>query len=145
MLVLMAAIAAAQNNTARWDTVKALPPDSNVRVSAGSRIVSGKIVSVTEDSLVVASGNGQEMLNRQEVSLVSAKKPGHRKRNALIGLAVGAGTGLAVGLASRQGSGGFGPNLDGAVTAGTTVAGALVGSLVGVLIPTGGWHEIYKK
>jgi hypothetical protein len=25
------------------------------------------------------------------------------------------------------------------------MAGALVGSIVGVLIPTGGWREVYKK
>jgi hypothetical protein len=85
------------------------------------------------------------MFTRDEVSLVSAKKPGHRKRNALIGLASGAGAGLIIGVAARNGSGGLGPNLDNVVTAGMTVAGALVGSIVGVLIPTGGWREVYKK
>jgi hypothetical protein len=143
--VLMAVVAAAQTNIANWDSVKALPPDTNVRITAGSRVVNGKIQRITDDMVVVASGSGQEMFNRQEVSLVSSKKPGHRKRNALIGLAAGAGAGLVVGLAARHGPGGFGPNLDDAVTAGMTVAGGLVGSLVGVFIPTGGWHEIYKK
>ncbi len=144
-LVLMAAVAAAQTNTSNWNSVKTLPPDTKVRITGGARLVNGKIVRITDDTVVVASGSGQEMFQREEVSLISAKKPGHRKRNGLIGLAVGAGAGLGVGLGSREGSGGFGPNLDDAVTVGTTVAGALVGSVVGVLVPTGGWHEIYKK
>lgn len=144
-LLLMAAVAAAQTSAANWNSVKALPQDTNVRVTAGSRIVNGKIQRITDDAVVVATGSSQEMLNREEVSVVSAKKPGHRKRNALIGLGIGAGAGLGVGLGAREGPGGFGPNLDNAVTAGMTVAGALVGTIVGVLIPTGGWREIYKK
>ncbi len=145
VLVLMAAVVAAQTNTSNWNAVKALPPDTSVRITGGSRVVNGKIVRITDDMVVVASGSGQEMFTLQEVSRVWVKKPGHRKRNALIGLAAGAGGGLVIGLAARHGPGGFGPNLDDLVTVGTTVAGALVGTIVGVLIPTGGWREVYKK
>jgi hypothetical protein len=144
-VVLMTAALAAQTNTSNWNSVKALPPDTSVRITAGARVVNGKVVRITDDTVVVDSGGGQEMFARDEVSLVSAKKLGHRKRNVLIGLASGAGAGLIIGVAARNGSGGLGPNLDNAVTAGMTVAGALVGSIVGVLIPTGGWREVYKK
>jgi hypothetical protein len=142
-LVLMTAALAAETNN--WNAVKALVPDTNVRITSGARVVNGKVVRITDETVVMASGSGQEMFTRDEVSLVSAKKPGHRKRNALIGLASGAGAGLIIGVAARNGSGGLGPNLDNVVTAGMTVAGALVGSIVGVLIPTGGWREVYKK
>ncbi len=145
VLALLVATAAAQPTAASWDSVKALTTGTDVRISAGPRTVRGKIDRITDDALTVTSGKGQEMFTQQDVSRVSVKKPGHRKRNALIGLGIGAGAGLGVGIAAREGPGGFGPNLDDAVTVGMTVAGALAGTIVGVLIPTGGWREIYKK
>lgn len=144
-LALTLATATAQTTAATWDSVKALQAGTEVRIAAGPRTVRGKIDRVSDDALALTSAKGQEMFTQQEVSRAWVKKPGHRKRNALIGLGVGAGVGLGVGLASREGPGGFGPNLDDAVTVGMTVAGALAGTIVGVLVPTGGWREIYKK
>ena len=77
--------------------------------------------------------------------MVSVKKGGHRKRNALIGLAVGAGAGLAIGLATRPGPNQITVIPAGAVVGGLTAAGAIVGAIVGVVIPSAGWREIYKK
>ena len=75
-----------------------------------------------------------------------ARKVNHRKRNALIGKAVGKraawlGTGIAV--RAKPGELQIVPNA--AVAAVFTVAGALVGTVVGLVIPTGGWREIYKR
>jgi len=145
-LVLMAAIVAAQTNPTSWNTVKALSPGTEVQIAGSSRTVRGKIDRVTDDTLVVTSGKGQETFTQQEVVRVSVKKPGHRKRNALIGLAVGTGAGLGIGLAADRCSGTcFGPNLNGVVTAGIAVAGALVGTIIGVAIPSGGWREVYGR
>jgi preprotein translocase subunit YajC len=145
-LVLMAAMVAAQTHAKDWNTVKALAPGTEVQIMAGSRTVRGKIDRVTDDTLVVTSGKGQEMFTQAEVTQVSVKKPGHRKRNALIGLAVGTGAGLGIGLAADRCSGScFGPNLNGVVTAGFAVAGALVGTIICVAIPSGGWREVYKR
>ena len=116
-----------------------------MRIAVGPRTVRGIVDRITDGGLTVTSGKGSEMFTQQVVSRVAIRKPGHRKRNALIGLGIGAGAGLGVGLAARNGPGGVGPNLDGAVTAGMTVAGAFAGTIVGVLIPTGVWREIYKK
>ena len=118
---------------------------AQVRITAGSRSVRGEIERTTDDIFVVASGKGQEMFDRQQVSVVSVKKPSRRKRNTLIGLAAGAGGGLAIGLATRPGPGQWEIVSSEAVTAGLVGAGAIVGSLIGVIIPTGGWREIYKK
>ncbi|MGA2712144.1 MAG: hypothetical protein ABSG41_03480 [Bryobacteraceae bacterium] len=85
------------------------------------------------------------MFDRQQVSVVSVKKPGHRTRNALIGLAAGAGIGLGIGIATRAKPGQLKIVSNGAVVAGVTAAGALAGTIVGIAIPTSGWREIYRK
>lgn len=145
MLSLMATTLAAQTNLASWNTVKALTAGTEVRISAGSRMVRGTVDRVTEDTLVVTSGKSQEMFDRQHVSIVSQKKPGHRMRNALIGLGAGTGVGLGVGLGERAGHNQLQIVSNSAVTAGFTAAGALAGTVVGAVIPTGGWREIYRQ
>ncbi len=145
LLILMATTVAAQADLANWNAVKALNTGTQVRVAAGSRTVRGAIDRTTDDALIVTSGKGQETFNRQEVSVVSERKPGHRQRNALIGLAAGTGVGLGAGIASRSGPNQLHIVSNGAVVAVGVVVGAVVGTIVGVLIPTGGWREIYKK
>ena len=140
----MAASAAAQTSATAWNTVKALPAGTEVRIAAGSHTIRGKIDRITDDTLVVTSGNGQEMLAQQEVTRVSVGKQGHRGRNALIGLGIGAGAGLGVGAAADAGCTGFCFLGDLGKEVFTPV-GAVAGVLVGALIPTGGWREIYKK
>jgi len=144
-LVLLTTTMAAQTNVADWNTVKALTTGTQVRITAGSRTVRGEIERTTDDVLVVTTGKGQEMFDRQEVSAVSVKKPSHRKRNTLIGLAAGTGVGLGIGIATRPKPGQLEVITPDAITAGFTAAGAIGGTLVGVIIPTGGWREVYKK
>lgn len=145
LLVVVATTLVAQTNVGDWNTVKALTTGTQVRITAGSRSVRGEIERTTDDILVVTSGKGQEMFDRQQISVVSVKKPSRRKRNTLIGLAAGAGGGLAIGIAARPGPGQWEIVSSEAVTAGLVGAGAIVGSFVGVIIPTGGWREVYKK
>ena len=144
VFLLLAMTAAAQSNASSWNTVKALTAGTDVRIVNGSRTVRGEIASVTEETIVVRSGNGQETFQRPEVVRVSLKKEGHRKRNALIGLSVGAAAGLGVGAAADASckSFCFGGNLGKAVF---TPLGAIAGVLIGALLPSGGWREIYKK
>lgn len=146
LLALVATAMAAQTNVVNWNGVKALATGTQVRISAGSRPVDGKIDRVTDDALVVTAGKGRETFDRQQVSTVWLRKPSHRGRNALIGLAAGTGAGLGIGMAvSRTNSAQLSIIPSGAIVAGFTVAGALGGSIVGVVIPTGGWREIYRK
>jgi len=143
-LLLLAATVAAQTNASNWNTVKALAAGTDVRILNGSRTVNGKIEGVTDETIVVNSGKGQETFKQQDVLRVSLKKNGHRMRNALIGLGVGAGVGVGVGAAADANCTGlcFGANFAKAIF---TPLGAVAGVLVGALIPTGGWREIYKK
>lgn len=145
MPALLTAAMAGQTNVGDWSAVKALAPGTQVRVAAGSRTVSGRIGRITDDAVAVTSGNGQENFDRQQVSAVSVKKPSHRKRNTLIGLAAGTGTGLVAGLASRSKAGQLNVVSNSAVVGALTAAGAVVGAIVGLVVPTGGWREIYKK
>lgn len=143
-LALMAATVAAQTNAASWDIVKALTMGTDVRIAAGPRTVSGRVDRITDDTMVMTSGKGQEMFGRQDVSRVSVRKPGHRKRNALIGLGIGGGVGLGIGLSASSCTG-FGCIGASAVEVGAPVGFAIVGTAIGAVIPTGGWREIYKK
>jgi hypothetical protein len=145
LLAFMAATLSAQTNIKDWNSVKALMAGTQVRITAGSRTIRGAFERTTDDVLVVTSAKGQEMLDRPEVSVVSIKKPSHRKRNTLIGLVAGAGGGLAIGLGARAKPGQIEFISNDAVVAGFAAAGAIVGTLVGVVLPSGGWREIYKK
>ena len=133
---------AAQTNVTNWNTVKALTTGTDVRITAGSRTVSGKIDRITDDNLVVASGKGQEMFTQQEVTRVSVRKKGHRLRNTLIGFGAGTGAGLGIGAASEAGCQGW---FCGLGTAAGGVIGALGGTIAGAVWPTGGWREVYKN
>jgi len=143
-LALFMATAAAQDTYSPWNFVRALPAGTEVRIAAGARTVRCKIDRVSDDALAVTSAKGQEMFTQQEISRVWVKKPGHRKRNALIGLGIGAGAGLGIGLAASSCSG-IGCIGSSAVEIGAPVALAVVGTAIGAVIPTGGWREVYRK
>jgi hypothetical protein len=145
LLALVATTIAAQTDTPGWNTVKALAPGTQVRITAGSRMVRGQIDRITDDALLMISERGQETFDRQQVSAVLVKRLNHRKRNALIGLAAGAGVGLGIGIAARSSPGQLQIIPNAAITAGFAVAGALGGTIAGAVIPTGGWREVYKK
>jgi hypothetical protein len=148
-LAAMAALAAtgllAQTNAADWNVVKGLAAGTEVRVSVDGRTARGTVDRVSDASVMVTSVKGQESLDRQQVLSIQVKKPGHRKRNVLIGMAVGTGAGLGTGIAARSKPGQLEIVPNGAVVAAFTAAGGLVGTLVGLVISTGGWREIYKK
>ncbi len=93
---------------------------------------------------MVRTGGTREIVKSRSVFSLSVKKPGHRKRNAPIGLAVGAGAGLGIGLAARCTGTCLQIVPNGAVVAAATAGGAVVGLAVGALLPTGEWREIYR-
>jgi len=98
---------------------------------------------VTTESLAINATTSQETLSRQDIRRVALKRLGHRGRNTLIGLAIGAGSGLAAGAVvdCRAGPGIWLPNAGKEVL---TPVGALIGTVVGVALPTGGWREVYR-
>jgi len=145
LLALAAATMSAQSNRTDWNAIKAITPGTEVRITAGSRTINGTIDRITDDTLAITAGKGQEMFDRKQVSSVSTRKPGHRLRNALIGLGAGTGAGLAIGFGIRERPDQLHIVPNSAVVGGSAAAGAVIGTLVGAVIPTGGWHEIYKQ
>ena len=142
----LAAAAAAQQvkPIANWSNVSQLATGAEIRVTlANGKTLRGFIQRVTPESLAINATTSQETLPRQDIRCVDLKRPGHRGRNTLIGLAVGTGVGLTAGAVadSRAGPGLWVP------AAGKIVfspMGAIIGTVIGVALPTGGWREVYR-
>jgi len=144
LLAVAASMLSAQSVT-EWSAVKALNPGARIRVETAPRKLSGEFRSASDDALVLRAGAGEETVVRSQVTRIAVRKPGHRKRNAIIGLGVGAGVGLGVGAAARSHCTGFciNPVSNGVVVGAGAAAGGLVGVVVGAIIPTGGWRDLY--
>jgi hypothetical protein len=148
-LVLCALSLNAQS--AGWPAVAALTPGTEIRVDTAARKmrgVQGLLRSVSDDALIFTpskkGSQGEVTIPRQDVTRLSVKKQSHRTRNTLIGAGIGGAAGLGIGLASRCDGKFVCPVSDGAITGGGAAAGAVVGAIIGALMPSGGWHEIYK-
>jgi hypothetical protein len=150
ILFLTLAPALAAQASANWDGVRQLIAGQGVRVIlTDGRTLRGKFQSATDDALMVATAKSQEALSRTMVTQVSTRGKSHRLRNALIGFGAGAGGGLIVGAIADADSchpdrllgciGG--PNVLKKVF---TPLGALVGGIVGAVLPTGGWRDVYQ-
>jgi hypothetical protein len=144
--LLGAALAAAQQAKpiANWANLNQLAPGSEIRVTLTTgRTLRGFVQSVTPESLAINATTSQETLARQDIRRVALKKPGHRGRNTLIGLAIGAGAGLAAGAGvdAQANSGDWFPDAGKAVFA---PLGMIIGTVIGVALPTGGWRDVYR-
>jgi hypothetical protein len=95
--------------------------------------VEGKLASFSNDA-VSLSVNGKSMdVKRDEGRSVYHVTGNSATKATLIGLAVGAGGGTAIGLAGSSGNDSF-DKIDHAATAGLAVIGAAAGATVGYLI-----------
>lgn len=142
----LAATAAAQQAKpiANWANLNQLVTGAEIRVTlANGKTLRGFMQRVTPESLAINATTSQETLSRQDIRRVALKRPGHRGRNTLIGLAIGTGAGLAagVGVDSQAGPGDWFPDAGKAVL---SPLGALIGTVIGVALPTGGWREVYR-
>lgn len=147
LLLLTLATAVFGQVPSNWASVKQLAAGSEIQVTItdGRKIV-GAFQSATDDDLLVQTPKSPETLARLTIAKVSMNGRSHRLRNALVGFGGGAGVGLIVGAVSDSGcpkDGCFpvGKNLGKEVF---TPLGALIGVTVGALLPTGGWHDLYR-
>jgi small nuclear ribonucleoprotein (snRNP)-like protein len=125
----------AQTGINDWSRISSVASGSKLKVKLKSgKTVEGNLNSVSESSISVATKNTTQDIKRDDVQTV------HRvvKKSALpatmIGMAVGAGAGAALGaIGSANDTSGF-DKLDHAVTAGLAVVGAIAGTVTGYFI-----------
>jgi len=125
------------NSAANWDNLKTLAPGEKTGIVLnGKKSYDGKFQSLAENAIVVRLAAGGQTFTRDSVLRVSTKGQSHRLRNAVIGVAVGAGIGAGAGAAQSDN--------DAYVFAYYVPFLAVVGALGGAVIPSGGWHDVYR-
>lgn len=146
MLLALSAMAGQPHSPGDWSSLTRLPPESELRLTlAGGRTLSGSLVAATSASLILNVSTGQEVHRRQDIQRVQLRRQGRRLRNALVGLGVGAGAGLLAGVGADRSrsrdSFNIVPNAGVLVL---TPVGGIVGTVIGVAWPSGGWRDVYR-
>jgi len=142
-IVSFAPLAAAvpREDKRNWDNLKQLAPNQQVRIVLNdAKSYRGDFQSVSDGAVVVRVATGVQSFAKENVLRVSTNGASHPGRNALIGAVVGFGAGTAIvaaACASDDCRGAVAPILG-------ATAGTPAGALVGFLIPTGGWHDVYR-
>ncbi len=123
-----------------WDNLKQLRVGQKIEVvDMNLKSLKGQFLSFSEEVISLQVGNDQAGVERSGVLRVNSGRS-KRGRNALIGLAIGAGAGLGVGaVLDRQATGEF---KDFGVILGPPI-GAGVGAGVGAAF--GGYRTIYRS
>ena len=148
LLLMVQGSGLAQSSQNNWDNLKQLAPGEQIRIVLNdAKSYSGQFQSVSDDGIVLRVGKDSQTFERKNVLRVSTRGNTHRGRNALIGLAVGAGAGVVVGVASPelgQGKCAQGSCINATSAALAGFVGAAVGTGLGAVLPTGGWHDVYR-
>lgn len=123
-----------------WAVVSQVAPGQKVKVdTAQGKSYSGTVQSVTDDGIQVGKS---DLIPRSDVRRVQLWSPGHHGRNALIGLGVGAGFGIAAGVSCGRASI---INRGQCIAVGTPFFGG-IGAGIGALLPSHGhWRPVYQS
>ena len=140
-LLMALPLHAAERVEGHWESLNQLTSGQRIRVVlSGNKSYQGEFQRIDDQSIVIHEATSDETFTRASILRVSSKARSHRMRNTLIGAAVGAVGGLGVGAATDK-PGSILPNVGKEIF---TPIGAIVGALVGLIIPSGGWHDIYR-
>jgi len=130
-----------KSTQANWDNLKRLATGDDIRIVLNdTKSHEAKFQSVSDQAIVVRLATGEQTFTRESVLRISTKGKSHRLRNALIGAAAVGGIGAACAGSNynhdkESGSIAFAVGVPFAIAAGAGV---------GALMPTGGWHDVYR-
>ncbi len=101
-----------------WNVVARLAAGTRVRVYPSDRSmpdVRGTIVKASAESMMIKGKSGETSIQSSDVKRVKIAAPHRRTRNGMMGVAIGAGAGLAAGVAvciycANEGHSGFWPH-----------------------------------
>ena len=88
------ALALAAPASKTWDSLGHLNPGAPVEVVTNDHVERGEFASVSTESLIIHTRDGERRFSRAEVVRVVSRGQSHRMRNMLIGAGVGAGVAL---------------------------------------------------
>jgi len=135
ILVTLPSILLGQPAVNSWDNLRLLRPGQKIDVvNMQMKTVTGKFVAFTGDAISLAVGSDQVSVSRATVASVKNRAASHRKRNTLLGLAIGAGAGAVIGAAVLNSSE-SGEELFGVMVVTPIAAG--IGAGAGAALPPG--------
>lgn len=139
VLISLSQVSFAQ--TSDWAVVSQLLSGQRVKVqTADGKSHVGKLQAVSEDAIRIGK---DQSIQKGDVRHVLWWSPGHHGRNALIGLGIGAGVGVAFGATCNEKNSFVNKGECMAVLA-PLFGGA--GAGIGALLPSRGkWHEVYRS
>jgi hypothetical protein len=126
---------------ARWENLKSLRKGQHVDVvQMDLKSFRGDFLDVSDEAIRIRVKKEERAIARDQIFRVSVRTAARRGRNALIGVAVGAGLGAAVGAGVLYGTGGS--DFAGAIVGATTGIGAATGVGLGAAFP--GYSTVYR-
>ena len=142
--ILIAALClnAAQNPQESWENLRQLRPGDDIEVvDVHMKSHLGRFASYTEEAIAFGHPGHEMIVARKDVASVK-RRQSHRRRNALVGLAIGAVCGLAVGTIKGKTYHEQGETP--VFIAVWTPIGAGVGAAAGAALPSGRQVTVYR-
>ena len=128
----------AQTGTDDWSRVTALPSGTKLSIKLKSgKSVKGLLNNASDSGVFVNVKNNNQQIKKEDVQAVYRVSKKSATTPTLVGTAIGAGAGAALGGIGASGDDYF-DSLDNAVIAGMTVIGAGIGAITGYLIGRSG-------
>lgn len=101
LVFLVAHPAPAEQGSGSWQDVKRLQIGRRVEVvDMRLRSVRGTLADVSDEAVSIQAGGDRLTIEREQVLRVTDRERSRRLRNTMLGLAIGAGAGLAIGAAA---------------------------------------------
>jgi hypothetical protein len=146
LLLLLVTAASGQTGKADWSNVKQLRAGERIKVVLNDgKSSSGVLENASDDGIVVSLSSSETTFVRADVRRILVKGQSRRRRNALIGAAIGAAAGLGLGAAlDQQCAHSFCASEGNTGKAIGTPGAGVLGAAIGALLPTGRWHEVYR-